>query len=383
MTGRSPIFVHSLFRAGSTYLFSVFRRSPEGYFCYQEPLHELAWQARMAPDRLASGQDEAARRRLRHPPLAHGYHHELREVWPAWRESLRESAIYDAYFAPPGADIGLDYWRSLAAAASGRPLFQECRTAGRIRPMREALGGVHIYLWRNPWDQWWSCKVNRYFGAVIQLILCAPGAPPAVDALRRDIGVVPCPYPDTACAIEHFVRRPLGSRSSYRAFYLLWCHGLREGSAHADLLLNMDRLSDGPGYRDEMLAALAAADIRGVDLSDCRMPQGRYDGEDGSFFAEQEDAVHALLLQHGWLQQEIDALRALRARFRPLAWPEAMCFDNDPAAHAEQRLRALLMRAESHAAATARAPFAQLLGGQGFHHVKGLWSLARRLVARR
>jgi hypothetical protein len=41
-----PIFVHSLFRSGSTYLFEVFRRSPDGYWCYQEPLNEHLRHAR-------------------------------------------------------------------------------------------------------------------------------------------------------------------------------------------------------------------------------------------------------------------------------------------------------------------------------------------------
>ena len=40
----APIFIHSLFRSGSTYLFSLLRRSPEVY-CYSM-MHELvAWAA--------------------------------------------------------------------------------------------------------------------------------------------------------------------------------------------------------------------------------------------------------------------------------------------------------------------------------------------------
>jgi len=47
-----PIYIHSLFRAGSTYLFHVFRRSKAGYWCYQEPLHEVAFIAKHNPDIL-------------------------------------------------------------------------------------------------------------------------------------------------------------------------------------------------------------------------------------------------------------------------------------------------------------------------------------------
>lgn len=382
MSKPAPIFIHSLFRTGSTYIFNVFRRAPAACFCYQEPLHELAWYARMAPDRLLIEPDEVALRRLRHPPLARGYHRELREVWPAWRDSLREEAIYAAYFAPPGLDIGLDYWRALVAAAPVRALFQECRTAARIAPIRSALGGTHLYLWRNPWDQWWSYKVSPYFGAVSQLIMCAGGAPPEVDALRRALGIVPCPYPDIGCAITHFLRRPLGSGANYQLFYLLWIHALREGTAHADLLLNIDRLGDCPAYRQGIIASLADAGVRDIDLVDCRVPQGRYSREDHAFFARQEAAVHAVLLQHGWQAREIDALQTLRVRFRPGAWPPEGVFEDDPAACAEQRLREVVMQAEAQAAESVGAPWGRLQDWS-FHHLKGLWSLLRRPIARK
>ncbi len=41
MKQNQPVFIHSLFRAGSTYIFKLFRESPAGYTAYQEPLHEV------------------------------------------------------------------------------------------------------------------------------------------------------------------------------------------------------------------------------------------------------------------------------------------------------------------------------------------------------
>jgi hypothetical protein len=35
-----PIFVHSIFRRASIYIFNVFRRSKYKYYSFQEPLHE-------------------------------------------------------------------------------------------------------------------------------------------------------------------------------------------------------------------------------------------------------------------------------------------------------------------------------------------------------
>ena len=63
-----PVFIHSLFRAGSTYLFNCFRRSPFGYWCYQEPLNEYLVNAVNMPGKLLELHEENATH-LRHPKL--------------------------------------------------------------------------------------------------------------------------------------------------------------------------------------------------------------------------------------------------------------------------------------------------------------------------
>ncbi|MGQ9797531.1 MAG: hypothetical protein ACUVR9_14345, partial [Desulfosoma sp.] len=157
---KSPIFIHSLFHSGSTYLSHVFRRSPCGYWCYQEPLHEAVYFAKNDPTILLRGFGEEDLNLYRHPRLDKPYFQELLDVWPAWKDTLDQSAIYDAYFPAPGQDFGIGYWQALVNAAQGRPVFQECRTSGRIGAIKARLGGYHIYLWRNPWDQWWSYEVQ-------------------------------------------------------------------------------------------------------------------------------------------------------------------------------------------------------------------------------
>ena len=49
---------------------------------------------------------------------------------------------------------------------------------------------------------------------------------------------------------------------------MLWCLGLLEGMANADFLLNIDALSESPGYRDEILTQFLDSGITGVDFSD-------------------------------------------------------------------------------------------------------------------
>ncbi|MEB3269953.1 MAG: hypothetical protein VKJ09_15540, partial [Leptolyngbya sp.] len=72
----SPVFVHSLFRSGSTYIYNAFQKveTPASFFCFQEPLNELVVAMRDAPERLEKGQEGEGetQRKLRHPPMKRG-----------------------------------------------------------------------------------------------------------------------------------------------------------------------------------------------------------------------------------------------------------------------------------------------------------------------
>ena len=72
----SPIFIHSLFRSGSTYIFNVFRDSEAGYWCYQEPLNEHLLFASDAPEKLLEIDKQTASH-LRHPVLKKPYFDEF------------------------------------------------------------------------------------------------------------------------------------------------------------------------------------------------------------------------------------------------------------------------------------------------------------------
>ncbi len=75
----APIFIHSLFRTGSTYLFHVFRRCVGHYWCYQEPLHEVIRYAATAPEHLLQLNAESGSR-LRHPVLERPYFWEFFQI---------------------------------------------------------------------------------------------------------------------------------------------------------------------------------------------------------------------------------------------------------------------------------------------------------------
>lgn len=314
------IFIHSLWRSGSTYIFNAFRRSKAGYWAYQEPVHEIVLSAKDNPDVLASCTSETLAT-LRHPQLEKPYFYELQQTHQAWHDFVIEKKIiYDDYFGASSIEPLKRYLQALISSAHGRPVIQECRTSCRIAALKQALGGTHIYLWRNPWDQWWSYKSTYYFDITSQLILNAPSHPDVITRLRGEIGFKEFHDADISKEFAHFDRKRLPADRSYLVFYLLWCLGLLEGMGSADILLNIDALSLDNAYRDDVQNHLLQFDITDIDFSDCKIPQTYYDEKDRAFFEAQEDRAHAFLLMSGYSKSALKKLAKLRQSNEPKLW---------------------------------------------------------------
>jgi hypothetical protein len=243
----------------------------------------------------------------------------------------------------------------LAKAARGRPVFQECRTSGRIGAIKNQMGGRHIYLWRNPWDQWWSYKVAPYFDIATQIIIQARYAPPPVERLLAELEFPAYRGRGLAGAFDFYAEKPLTSDQSYLGFYLLWCLALREAMTHADIMISVDRLSDSVAYQSETQAALQDSGIDDIDFSDCRVPQGRYLRQERDYFCVLEGRVHQWLSEGGWAQPDIDQIQTLRQRYEPASW-NAPIANHSPSNLAEQasRARGLARRHETTIAERAR-----------------------------
>ncbi|MCX7098688.1 MAG: DUF4214 domain-containing protein [Methylococcales bacterium] len=309
---QEPIFIHSLWRSGSTYVFNAFRRSEAGYWSYQEPLNEIALRAKDNPDIFPNFTSESLVV-LRHPVLEKPYFYELQQTYQAWSGLIEKSIIYDDYFGVTAAEPLENYLRALISAAHGRPVIQECRTSCRIGLIKRSIGGVNIYLWRNPWDQWWSFKLNDYFGAVCQIILGAQSRLPFVAKIREEIGYSEFHHELLQEEFGYFFQHRLTSENSYLLFYAFWCLGLLEGMAYADHLLNIDSLSTSQGYRLTINKHFEELGINGVDFSDCNVPQGFFDASDIDMFTRIENRVYGLLLVSGYSQETIDNIKQLRS----------------------------------------------------------------------
>jgi hypothetical protein len=250
---------------------------------------------------------------MRHPNLDKPVFYEVASVSSAWKDKITYSAIFDGYFGSEKADNGVDFFRAiLDNVEEGRPVFEECRTAGRIGLLKESLGGFHIYLWRNPWDQWWSYKTIDHLDYQNREIINAPNSFNAITKLRSQLsfqGESPKLDIQTKDGI-------LTSDESYLTFYLLWCLGLYEGVKHAHLMINIDKLKESKPYREQIVASLVANGIDGIDFSDCNIPQGSYFEEDEKFFSPLEDKVHHWLMDD-FSADDLNYIQELRTKHQP------------------------------------------------------------------
>jgi len=304
--------------------------------------------AGLRPEALLELHEDNARH-LRHPEIGRPYFYEFFPLAARIGETFHTAFSYQDYFcnAGPGSEALCRYLRGLADGAHGRPIFQECRSTGRVLAIKECLGGTHVLLWRNPWDQWWSYKVDSHFEICNLQILAASQAPPAFFELREILGFNPA-----GNDVQSLLGQRLDASGSYTLFYALWCHAMLEAWPRCDLNINIDSLSRDEEYRNRLLKQLESHSITGLDFSDCSIPVGYYGKDDRAFFAEIEQRVHELFLCHGYHAADFERIGRLRI--------EHDCCGiagNLAPAIAERefdRLRKLVRRLESELAGTQR-----------------------------
>ncbi|TPK31699.1 hypothetical protein [Mesorhizobium sp. B2-5-3] len=355
-SGRDPLFIHSLHRSGSTYLFNALRRVKHDgkpcYTCFQEPIHEIALYSRYNPDLLLPFEGSGSfQRTARHPELETPYFQELYDLHSAWKDVISPEIVYSGYFGGVAVGATSAYLRAIIEAAPAQPIIQECRTPLRIAVLKEQLGGSHVFLWRNPWDQWWSLKATDYFDTAHQVILNAPGAPRVISILRDHIGFEACDETSISAQFSFYGLRRPSAEASYLTYFTLYMLTMLEARRAADFSINIDQLSSSSDYREKILEKFDSHRIQGVDFSDCRVAQAPYDKRDAAFFEPLEQRVVQWLNEAGHETEQISDVQRLRAESAP---PPGTRSRTSRFPGEIWRLRDVLIRTENREAAALR-----------------------------
>ena len=149
----ASIFVHAMWRSGSTYVWSKYRQV-RTYRCYYEPLHESL----MTIKRGCQDDSEAVRTR-RHPRLAQPYFFEYPIEAFGGVRGFRKSFSYEDYCAKDHSDWSQirAYLANLIGEAykrNQRPLFQFNRSLMRITELTKIFSPVNLLLLRKPRAIW-------------------------------------------------------------------------------------------------------------------------------------------------------------------------------------------------------------------------------------
>lgn len=329
-----PIFIHSLFRSGSTYLFNVFRRTGN-YWCYQEPENEWLLELDDKPEVLLAVTANNGGN-IHHPDIGKPYFWEYYEVRDSLKGLFKPSFCFDDLFLEELSADQQTYYQALVDASRARTVFQFCRSFGQPKAFKSRFGGIHVHLWREPRSQWWSFKINDYFDAATQLIYGASHLPPALQAVKASCGIDLPGSGDLGTARVLAERRPLKWRENYRAFFALWLYAQLELRHQADLDLSIDRLTHDATYRDAKLAEFGALGIGDIDLTDSRSPLIRLTSDEAALFREIETEVAGVFETNGVSAEDIRAVLIQVDEVQPL--------DKTPASSAAANIRGVALR---------------------------------------
>ncbi|GAB3098551.1 glycosyltransferase [Lysobacter terrae] len=339
----APCFVHSLFRAGSTYFFSVIKRAGP-YAAFHEPFHEVIGDVARSWSSYAE-RTEDYKKLLRHDFLQSGYFEEYAHLLPQIRESFDIDNSYRRFFIESGADCPPleKFIDVLLAGAQGRPVLQCTRTFGRIEWLKKKYGGAHIFLLRNPWDQWFSYTVDPYIGATVQVTYAQPGLPAVLEAVARAAEYEPQEAGQSLQeAFASAVAMPISPYQHYYLFFGLWVYAWMNGRRECDLILDMDALTEDVAARAPALLALDQLGLPKVRLDDCRLHQGHFRPDEREFYEHIERQVLELFRRNG---QPVDAISDY------LEMRSAKSFADHPDAKRSSLLEdAVRARASAHAA---------------------------------
>jgi len=275
-----PIFIHAMWRTGSTYVWKKFRDQPQ-YRAYYEPLNEIL--ARPSESFLAAASTKAAEK-LRHPALKDFYFAEFPFTPGGGVEFFEKPLSYERYSLEPDAEDEplYRYINNLLAHArlhGQTPVLQFNRSVLRAGWLDRNFSPVNILVLRHPaqmWKSMLSFEDHSFTGAFCILLgqnrfrppLCHfPSwidlpyrAGPSIDDDQRAY---------TECRVRHEARL-------YPSFFDFSVAATLHSVRYADCILDMDELAANPAAREAAAQRLKELGVA-IDFVDLAMPRSSLD----------------------------------------------------------------------------------------------------------
>ena len=299
MSEKQHIFLHSLFRTGSTYLWSKLSETIEvGYY---EPLHHHL---------LSRNRAEFLRfeKELPESIEVSPAEYYFKSFVPYFEDTCRTLPlvahdVYERYFDnSDSADTLGRYIEFLLEQQPGkRKLLQFNRSSGRLNYLTGRFDGcLHIYLHRNARSQFYSYYLRAMSGSGVFFamdLLISSLNPKIFPGLERLVPLPEVSIEPLSQMLEFYSNcsEEISLSQKYLIFYLLWSSALQSAETHADYCIDMDLLSKQGTYRDEIETVFEKRIGLKVDFSDCSIPQHAGEGLPGVHFEEIERLAQSML----------------------------------------------------------------------------------------
>lgn len=301
--GSGPVFLHSMWRTGSSYLLSRFERS-DRYLVFYEPFNGEIGSAKLRA--RAKADHERKRTTLRHPDSSTSYFDiydslDPQTGRPIWSFAKRRLPIHDVYngLSADGTAL-LQACIRLAKVWGRTAVFGFCHSGLQVEQMRRTFAGRHAYLYRAPRDQFlsYSPLANDFFmPATVLQLLSAPRLAETARRVAPDIAAYPAPLlrllslaaPHRATMrVARRLSQSLDLATLYQLFYLSWTASNDHGRAACSLALSLESAERDPDCRSRFEREFA------VSLDDLRYPRRNQDGGPIDF-QTLEDSVRSML----------------------------------------------------------------------------------------
>ena len=271
-----PVFIHAMWRTGSTYIWAKFRENP-GYRAYYEPLHEVF--VDMSADKLQAIWSDEATVVKRHPHLKAAYFAEFQELAAGGGVRFEKSFPYQQYcLGEAEQEESLRGYIGellvLALANGQTPVLQFNRSLLRAGWLTAHFNPINILLLRRPLDVWKSFLSfeDRYFPTVIAMIAGQNQHHPLLHELVKRHGV-PFFRGETLQA-EYGFYHDYASRNLeklYPLFYEFYVLTSVYAARYADCIIDLNEITESPSSRQAVGQKLRALGIE-ISLDDCRLP---------------------------------------------------------------------------------------------------------------
>lgn len=255
-----PIFIHTMFRTGSTYIWDKFRKDPN-CVAYYEPFHN---ELKDLKDKSIKCCNKSVFEYLKHPEQDEPYFSEFKPViLPDGGVKYFKESFIAREFCYNGNNQDLkNYIDLLIQTAEPRiPVFEFNRSSLRTEWFKTNYkDSFNVYLMRNPRDTFTSYHSytktdNNYFLAMNWIFLSYNTSQPIFKWLVKFSPIELKQY-NFDKAIKYYSGKvaDIPDEIHYMLFYTIWYSSLYMNMMHADLILDINKLSTDLDYREYVVS---------------------------------------------------------------------------------------------------------------------------------